>query len=131
MRLLLDTHVWIWSVARPSRLSRRARRAIEDQRSELWLSPVSVWEVIRLIEKGRLGSLRDPFSWIEDALATLPVRDAPLTGAVAKEAGRFRMSHDDPFDYLIVATARMLNLTLVTADRAIIESNTVGSLDAG
>jgi PIN domain nuclease of toxin-antitoxin system len=111
-------------------LSRPARRAIEDQRSELWLSSVSVWEVIRLAEKRRLGSVRDPFSWIEDASAKLFVRDAPLTRAIALEAGRFRMSHNDPSDYLIVATARVLQLTLVTADQSIIQSKAVRIIEA-
>ena len=58
------------------------------------------------------------------------MRDAPLTRAVSLEAGRFRMAHNDPFDYLIVATARVLGLTLVTADQMIIASKVAHVLEA-
>jgi PIN domain nuclease of toxin-antitoxin system len=130
VRFLLDTHVWIWCQARPGRLNRKTRRLIENNQSDIWLSPVSVWEFADLTQKGKLGSIRDPFPWIEDALRKLPVRDASLTRSIALEAGRFQMSHGDPSDYLIVATARVLDLTLVTADQAIIESKAARLIDA-
>ncbi|MBZ5607875.1 MAG: hypothetical protein LAP38_06450 [Acidobacteriia bacterium] len=54
MRLLLDTHIWVWSVADLDRLTRRVARAINDPRNELWISPVTTWEIVLLHERGRL-----------------------------------------------------------------------------
>ena len=130
MNLLLDTHVWVWWHTRPKKLSRPAHRLIEDPRNELWLSPVSVWEFVSLSGKGRFGPIRDPFHWLDEAIVRLPMRDAPITRAIALEAGRFRMSHDDPMDHLIVATARVLELTLVTADQSIIASRAARVVEA-
>ena len=130
MKLLLDTHVWVWSQARPRRLSQEARRLLQNPRNELWLPPASVWEFVTLSGKGRFGPIPDPFAWIEEAMVRLPMRDAPLTRAIAMEAGRFRMPHNDPMDYLIVATARLLDLTLVTADQNIIASKATRIVEA-
>jgi PIN domain nuclease of toxin-antitoxin system len=56
MKLLLDTHIWLWSVLEPERLSRRVSKEIQDMSNELWLSPISVWELIVLWQKGAGGS---------------------------------------------------------------------------
>lgn len=104
MRLLLDTHVWIWSVASPDRLSKRAAVALSSARNELWLSPVSVWEALVLAEKGRLKLDRPAAAWVEAALAAPEaLRDAPLTREVAFESRRLPMPHDDPADRFIAA----------------------------
>lgn len=57
MKLLLDTHIWLWSFLEPERLSRRVAEALEETAIELWLSPISVWEALVLSERGR-GRLR-------------------------------------------------------------------------
>ena len=54
MKLLLDTHIWIWSVGDPQRLNRRVAKALGDVQNQLWLSPVSIWEALLLHRKGRL-----------------------------------------------------------------------------
>ena len=54
MKLLLDTYIWIWSVAEPERLSSRVRNALDSSENEIWLSPISIWEFLLLVEKGRL-----------------------------------------------------------------------------
>ena len=51
MKLLLDTHIWIWSVASPERLSRKVVTSLESSKNDLWLSPISVWELLLLVEK--------------------------------------------------------------------------------
>lgn len=130
MNILLDTHVWVWCHLRPKKLSRPANRLIEEPRNDLWLSSASVWEFVTLSGKGRFGPIPDPFAWIDEAMLRLPMRDAPLTRAIAMEAGRFRMPHNDPIDYLIVATARVLELTLVTADQNIIASKATRIVEA-
>ena len=54
MKLLLDTHIWIWSVGEPQRLTRRVAKELDDAQNELWLSPVSIWEALLLHRKHRL-----------------------------------------------------------------------------
>ena len=125
MRLLLDTHIWIWSIDAPRRLGRRTRRLLDDSRNELWLSPLSVSEFVLLTRTGRFNRVAEPFRWLDRALEMLPLKDASLSRDIALETGRFRLPHEDPVDRLLVATARVLDLTLVTADLKIIESGAV------
>lgn len=122
MRLLLDTHIWVWSQLEPERLSRRVRRALQDPDGELWLSPISVWELLLLVEGGRITVTGDPGAWVQEALRAGPFREAPLTHAAALETGRVALRHRDPADRFLVATARVLDLALVTADRRLLEA---------
>jgi PIN domain nuclease of toxin-antitoxin system len=55
VRLLQDTHIWLWSLLEPDRLARRVAEELEKPDNELWLSPVSVWEFLILVEKGRVS----------------------------------------------------------------------------
>lgn len=121
MNLLLDTHVWLWSQLEPEWLSARAGTALTDPANTLALSPVSVWEALLFAEKGRVDLLPDPWNWIRMALATRPMREFPLTHQVALRSRSVRLSHDDPADRFIVATAMVHGLTLVTADRTLLE----------
>jgi PIN domain nuclease of toxin-antitoxin system len=83
LKLLLDTHVWLWSVVAPAKLGRRVRSALTRASNELWLSPVSVWELLVLAEHGRVRLDREARSWIAEALARTPAREAALTFDVA------------------------------------------------
>ena len=116
MRLLLDTHIWVWSQLEPDRLSRRVRAALQNPEVELWVSPISVWELLLLIEGRRVTVTGEPGAWVEDALRAGPFREAPLTHAVAMETRRVTLPHRDPADRFLAATARVLDLALVTAD---------------
>ncbi len=120
MRLLLDTHIWIWSVAEKSRLRPRVRKALENPANELWLSPISVWEFLMLVEKGRVAVKADAKEWIEKALAAGPFREASLTTEVVLALREIRMPHRDPADAFLAATAKVFDLTLVTADARLI-----------
>ena len=131
MNLLLDTHVWIWSQLEPERLSTRARDAVTDAANTLALSPVSVWEAVLLAEKGRVDLAPDPWSWIRMALATKPLKEVPLTHEVALRSRSVRLPHDDPADRFIAATAMVSGLTLVTADRSLLECPDIRVLPAG
>jgi PIN domain nuclease of toxin-antitoxin system len=122
MRLLLDTHIWVWSALDRARLSRRLVTALENPQNELWLSPISLWEVLTLCEKKRLTLLPDPQAWIASTLNTVPTREAAITYEVAEETARVRLPHRDPADRFLVATARVFDLTLVTADQQLIHA---------
>ena len=126
MRLLLDTHIWLWSLLAPERLTPSVRRALDKPSSELWLSPVSTWELVQLLEKKRFKIDGHFEAWLPRALGTM--REALLSHDVAAEALAIRLPHRDPGDLLLVATARVLNLTLVTADENIIKSKQVPTL---
>jgi PIN domain nuclease of toxin-antitoxin system len=114
LKLLLDTHIWLWSLAQPSRLSRRVQHELTDGRNELWLSPVSTWEALLLHAKRRIhldGTIRD---WV--AKATMHMREAPLTHEIVVRAQELPLEHPDPADRFLAATAEVLGLTLVTVD---------------
>ena len=120
MRLLLDTHIWLWSLLEPERLSPEVRKAIVDADNELWLSPITVWEVLVLTQKGRLTLDRPAAEWIDLALAAAPAHEAQLTFQVALESQRVELPHRDPADRFLAATARVFDLTLVTADEQLL-----------
>lgn len=122
MKLLLDTHIWLWALLEPSRLSRDVREALQSPDAELWLSPVSVWEAALLAERGRIGVMSDAPDWVRSMIAALPCREAVLTNEIAIVSRSFALDHQDPADRFLAATARVLELTLVTADERLIGS---------
>ena len=131
MNLLLDTHVWLWSHLEPQRLSARARDALSTPEDTVALSPVSVWETLLLAEKGPGRARSRPMEVIRSALATRPMREFPLTHEVALRSRSIRLPHDDPADRFIAATAMVHGLTLVTADRTLLECPDIAVLPAG
>lgn len=118
MRLLLDTHIWLWSLTEPRRLKRVVREAITDPANQLWLSPISVWELVLLAERGRVQVHGDVAlsAWVSAALASVPMHDAPLTREVAIRSRGVELDHEDPADRFLAATADVYDLTLVTSD---------------
>lgn len=119
MRLLLDTHIWVWRLLEPERLTARAAKLLADPANELHLSPISVWETMVLARKGRLRLEPDPESWTREALRVSRPIMAPLTHEIAlasESLSGYRTS--DPADRFLVATALVEGLALVTVDRA-------------
>jgi len=116
MKLLLDTHIWLWSHLEPSRLSKRVLTELDKPDNQLWLSPISIWELGVLCQKGRVRLDEDVDTWVGKALRRGPMQDAPITHEVAQETMRLRLPHRDPADHLLAATARVFDLILVTAD---------------
>ena len=122
MKLLLDTHIWLWSRGQPDKLTPRVARELTRADNELWLSPISLWEVGLLVEKGRLRLDPDLEEWIAAAMRRVSVREAPVTFEVAAETARLGFAHRDPADRFLAATARVFDLTLVTADQRLIDA---------
>ena len=118
MRLLLDTHIWLWSIREPARLGPRLRHELSDASNELWLSPVSTWEALLLNAKGKIRLHGDLEGWLEQA--TAPTREAPLTHEIVLAAQRLSLPHPDPADRFLAATAQVLGLTLATADERLL-----------
>src|SRR6266849_9812284 len=116
VKLLLDTHIWLWSTLEPQRLTRRVDKALADPANELWLSPVSVGELIVLLRKGRLQLPHDLVSWVAKTIQDLQLTEAPITVEVALAISSINFPHGDPADHFLAATAKVFDLTLVTAD---------------
>ena len=126
MRLLLDTHIWLWSLREQDRLSERVRGELIDPANEKWLSPISVWEALILHDKGKLNLHRDLDVWINRAIA--PFREAPLTHEITIVSRRLSLPQRDPADRFLAATAKVLNLTLVTADAHLLGLGEISTL---
>ncbi len=117
MKLLLDTHIWIWSHLDPWKITSEVTRELGDPHNELWLSPISVWELVLLVEKKRLELHQDPGAWVQQSMRELDLQEATLTAAVADELRFTLLGYRDPGDRFLVATAKVYGLTLVTADQ--------------
>jgi PIN domain nuclease of toxin-antitoxin system len=127
VRLLLDTHVWLWRLLDPERISAGAEAAIADAQNELLLSPISTWETLVLARKGRIALTPSPSEWVLDALRRSGPTAAPLTHGIALRSEALEgFASEDPADRFLVATAVELDLTLVTADGAM---QTFGPVD--
>jgi PIN domain nuclease of toxin-antitoxin system len=124
--LLLDTHIWLWSLQDQNRLGKRILRELRSPENELWLSPVSTWEALILHEKGRLHLHADLSEWV--VRATAPFREAPLTHEIAAVSRRLSLPQRDPADRFLAATAQVLDLTLVTADSGLLGLGEIATL---
>jgi PIN domain nuclease of toxin-antitoxin system len=113
---LLDTHVWFWYLTGSERLPKALVRAIDAASGETWLSPISVWELGLLAERGRLRLSGGSRKWSEEAQRRFPVRDARLNREVASVSLELTLPHRDPADRFLAATALVYELTLVTID---------------
>jgi PIN domain nuclease of toxin-antitoxin system len=117
MNLLLDTHIWIWNLAGSQRLPARLRQTIASNKTEVWLSPISVWETLVLAEKGKIQLERNPLAWVQEALSRWPVKEAPINIAVCMKSRELDLPHQDPADRFIAATALIYGLHLMTLDK--------------
>jgi PIN domain nuclease of toxin-antitoxin system len=115
LRLLLDTHVLLWSLGDPNELGDEARSAIVDPDHEVLVSAASTWEIAI---KGARGKLRAPDD-LPGRIAVLHFAELPVTIAHSIEAGSLPRHHGDPVDRMLVAQARLEDLTIVTRDRAL------------
>jgi len=116
MNLLLDTHIWIWNDLEPWKITSGITRELTSPYNQLWLSPVSVWETVVLLEKRRISLKQDFGKWVQESVEALQLQEAALTWQVAHQLRFTPLGHRDPADRFLVATAKVYDLTLVTAD---------------
>jgi PIN domain nuclease of toxin-antitoxin system len=126
LKLLLDTHIWIWSFQDSRRLGKRVLFELRNPENELWLSPISTWEALLLNRKRRLQLPSDIQSWL--VRATAPMREAPLTHEIALASEELSLPHGDPADRFLAATAQILGLTLVTGDTQLLGLGHISTL---
>ena len=128
VKLLLDTHIFLWSLLEPTRLSERVAAELENPLNELWVSPIVTWEILLLAERGRLQLEPDAATWVRRACRAVAFREAPLTHEIAIESRAIDLGHPDPADRFLAATALVYDLTLVTADERLLRSRRIASL---
>jgi PIN domain nuclease of toxin-antitoxin system len=128
MRLLLDTHIFLWSLLEPDRLGKRLAAELERSSNELWLSPMTIWEVMILAWKKRIVLDADSMTWIRDVLGKIPFREAPVNHEVAIRSRIVSLPHQDPVDRFLAATSMVFDLTLVTADERLLNCESLVTL---
>jgi PIN domain nuclease of toxin-antitoxin system len=114
VRILIDTHIFLWWDRKLRRISRPLRAAIEDEVNDVFVSAASVWEIAIKRAIGKLSFGRP----IVDAASALGFEILPVTGAHAEHAGGLPRHHNDPFDRVIIAQASLDGLVLGTQDPA-------------
>jgi len=121
--IILDTHIWVWWVDDSQQLRDRQRQIIQDNvQNGLGVSAISCWEVAKLVEYGRLELACVVEEWMEQAMAYPGLQLLELTPQIAIESTKLPGSfHRDPADQIIVATARVYDIPLLTADRRILQ----------
>lgn len=117
MRYLLDTHIWLWSLLEPENIGADVAAMLQDDDNELFISPISLWEIMILAERGRIELHPTPEEWIEEALRRSPVKEAKLSHAIAVKSRQIELPHQDPADRFIAATAWEYGMTLITVDQ--------------
>lgn len=128
MKLLLDTHIWLWYLLGDPKLSNQLKTAIADLNTELWLSPISIWETLILAEKGRISLQPDPIAWTNLALKNLETREARMNHAIAILSRQISLPHQDPADRFIAASAIYYGLTLATVDANLTGNSALSTL---
>jgi PIN domain nuclease of toxin-antitoxin system len=115
--ILIDTHIWIWWVSDPDRIKPAHREILNGTTERFALSIISCWEVAKLVEYGRIGLDRPVKEWISSALGRRYLELLPLTPAIAVDSTQLPSSfHRDPADQIIVATARIQQIPVLTED---------------
>jgi PIN domain nuclease of toxin-antitoxin system len=113
VRLLIDSHTFLWMLGRPERLSSAAHRAVTDSNNDRFLSIASLWEIAIKVS---IGKLTVPME-LDKAIEFLAAQSLPMTIAHIKRAQSLPFHHRDPFDRMMIAQAMEEGLTIVTRDR--------------
>ncbi|WP_324670092.1 type II toxin-antitoxin system VapC family toxin [Geochorda subterranea] len=120
--IVLDTHAWVWWVSSPDQLSPKAREAADQavEAGALYISSISVWEVVLLVQRDRLRLTLGVEDWVAYCEALPFIRFVPVNNAIAMKSVRLPGSlHPDPADRIIIATALTIGAPLVTKDHRI------------
>ena len=119
MRLLLDTHAFIWWIADSGRLSQRARSLIADESHDIIVSAASAWEIATKYRLGKLAMPETAAFDVAGAISNQGFRELPISVRDAEHAGRLPGPHRDPFDRMLIAQAVSRGLVLVSRDEVL------------
>jgi PIN domain nuclease of toxin-antitoxin system len=129
LNILLDTHIWLWYLQGSDRLSKQLKEELEKPDNELWLSPITIWEVMVLAEKGKIELSTQPATWVKKYLRSLDFKEAQLTVEIAIKSRQISLPHQDPADRFIAATALEYKLTLATVDQHLCNLESVSTIN--
>jgi PIN domain nuclease of toxin-antitoxin system len=118
VRILLDTHIFLWLQTEPERLGRHLP-LVEDQRNELLLSAASSWEIAIKYAIGRLPLPESPERYVPDRMRAIGARGLPVEHSHALAVAALPPLHGDPFDRLLVAQAGLLDVPILSADTTV------------
>ncbi|MCY7376695.1 MAG: type II toxin-antitoxin system VapC family toxin [Pyrinomonadaceae bacterium] len=116
MKLLLDTHVFLWYITADLRLPRLFRHAIREPKNEVFLSVVSLWEIIIKYNLGKLPLPQSPEIYIPTERRRHRIKSLPLHENAVKELIQLPILHRDPFDRMLICQTLANNLTMATVD---------------
>jgi len=128
---ILDTHVLVWLVSNPEKISEKARKLIDQEvkKSELLVSSISVWEIYMLVKKGRLKLSLDVDTWFEKIEQLSFLQFIPIDNKIAAKSVMLpEPLHSDPADRMIAATAREYAAVLITSDKRLLTYPSVQSI---
>lgn len=117
--LLLDTHVLLWAVMEPEKLSAPVLELLENPKTSLLVSAASAWEIASKFRIGKLPHAKALVQHYGQTLARLSAQSLPITDAHALQAGSWSVAHPDPFDRMLAAQAHLEGIPLVSADVAL------------
>ena len=118
MRVLLDTHAFVWWVADSRRLSGTARGTIRNERNDILVSAASAWEIATKHRLGKFPEADALASDIRAAIAGQGFEELPIDVSDAERAGRLSGPHRDPFDRMLIAQALAHDLAIISNERA-------------
>ena len=116
MKILLDTHTFLWWIADDQRLSARAREIIEDGNNELFLSGATGWEITIKVQIGRLKLPVEPVQFILEQMRINAIQSLAIQMNHALHVYTLPQHHRDPFDRLLVAQSQLEGLPILSAD---------------
>lgn len=115
--VLLDTHVFLWAILEPEKLSRQSLELVENPHNTLLVSVASAWEISTKFRLGRLDGAKTIVRHYQQALSGLGARSLPITDAHALRAGSWTVDHKDPFDRMLAAQAHLESVPIVSIDK--------------
>src|SRR5271155_5133864 len=116
-RILIDTHAFLWLITGNPRFSRAARKLYQDPGVEIWLSYVSVWEIVIKHSLGKLPLPQPPHRLIASECTRYGIGLMPLNLEAIYALQTLPFHHNDPFDRLLIAQALVHEMTILTEDR--------------
>ena len=119
-RFLLDTHIWLWAALEPHKLTSEVHNLLANPKPDLFLSPISLWELSVMVQKKRFALKEDFEVWVQRSVSDLRLQEIPLNWQVATEMRFILPNHKDPADGFLAATAIAFDLILITSDQKLI-----------
>ncbi len=119
MRILLDTHIFLWFIGGDTQLSTDVRDAIRDPENEVYLSAISVWETIVKYQLGKLPLPEHPKTYLPKQRALHQIDSLALDERSVIQLAKLPLLHRDPFDRMLICQALQNDLTIATVDSAI------------